>query len=78
MENPDACERIYLKIRNSKTQKYQLNFPNGQYVLELLSAKEAKTLQDALLIEYCIAHGMFHCVADPSECIRWLLELRRD
>ena len=75
---PTPCERIILKIPRSKSQHYNLNFPSTQFVMELLSAKEARELQEAMLIEYCIAHGMFHCVADPTECIRWLLEMRKN
>ena len=72
------CERIILKIPRSKSQKYQLSFPVAGLNLELLSAKESKELQDALLIEYCVSHGMFHCVGDATDCLRWLYEMRRD
>ena len=71
------CHRVILKVPRSKTQHYNLNFPSGGYALELLSAKEAKELQEALLIEFCTEHGMFHCIADPTDCFRWIHEFRR-
>jgi hypothetical protein len=57
-------------------QEFKLSFPPGTFALELLSAAEAKVLQDALLIEWCGTHGMFHCTGNPIEAIRWLAELR--
>ena len=72
-----GCQMVILNVPRSRTQNYQLSFPVEGYSLELLSAKEAKVLQDALFTEYCVEHSMFHCIGDPQETCRWLYELRK-
>jgi hypothetical protein len=81
----DGCRLTILSTSEgiellSRTQAkgFDLTFAGNPGVIEPLSAKEADTLQEAMFIEWCAEHQCFHCVGNPKELYRWLLELRRD
>lgn len=47
------------------------------FLVDHLSEKEARILEDGLIIEWCDVHKGFHCL-NYLEAAQWLYELRRD
>ena len=58
-------------------KEYKLTLPAGPYEALILNADEVRTLQDAMFVEWCQLHGMFHLTGSFDEAMRWLYEMQR-